>query len=266
MNTAFNKLHHLQNETHSHSNAELPDEYQDTLMFCEMAGLIKIDFYGDPSGESEAFNRLLQTIIDSDVSSFIKSIRFSAPDEGANGTRAWDFRIIVNSESAFPNLTSFYVEGTQPEHHNRSVISGDFYEEAGMMAKLIRKMPNLLSLSVPSAPNQDFFQMAPHPLRYLAVQAAYDTQNFILNLSKSSCFPNLHYLNFTDFQETYLDNYAVNCTPVSHYKELFLSAAFNQVRMMVIRNSLCSPADIAELKALREGVQLMIIKTSSDYA
>jgi len=265
MNTAFNKLHHLQDELHSHSNAELPDEYQDTLMFCEMAGLIKIDFYGDPFGESEAFNRVLQTIIHSDVSPFIKSIRFSAPDEGANGTRTWDFSIIVSSEAIFPNLTSFYVEGTQPEHHNRSVISGDFYEEDGMIAGLIRKMPNLLSLSVPSAPNQDFFRIAPHPLRHLVVQAGYDTQNFILHLSKSTCFPNLHHLDFTDYQETYLDDYEANCTPFSHYKELFFSSAFDQMRMVIIRNPLCSPAEIAELKSLRKEVQLMLIKTSSDY-
>lgn len=265
MNAAFNKLHHLQGEIHSPSNAKLPDEYQDTLMFCEIAGLIKIDFYGDLFDESEALNRLLQTIIQSDVSPFIKSIRFSAPDEGANGTRTWDFSIIVNSKASFPNLTNFYVEGTQPEHHNRSVISGDFYEEDGMIAGLIRKMPSLLSLSVPSAPNQDFFRIASHPLRYLAVQAGYDTQDFILHLSKSLCFPDLRHLDFTDYQETYADDYEANCTPFSHYKELFLSPAFDRMRMVVIRNPLCSPAEIAELKSARKDVQLMLIKTSSDY-
>lgn len=234
-------------------------------MFCEMAGLIKIDFYGNPLGESGAYDSLLQTIIHSDVSPFIKSIRLSAPDEGANGTRAWDFSTVVNSAAAFPNLTTFYVEGTQPEHHNRSVISGDFYEEGGMIAGLIRKMPNLLSLGVPSAPDQDFFRIATHPLRHLMVQAGYDTQNFILHLSQSPCFPDLSYFDFTDFQETYLDDYEANCTPFSHYKELFTSQAFDRMRMVVLRNPLCSEAEITELKSLRQDVQLMLIRTSSAY-
>lgn len=265
MDPAFNKLHQLQTDIHSQGNAELPDECQDILMFCEMAGLIKIDFSGNPAGESEAFNRLLQTIIHSDVSPLIKSIRLSAPDEGANGTRTWDFSSIVDSAAVFPNLTSFYVEGTQPEHHNRSVISGNFYEEDGMVARLIRKMPHLLSLSIPSAPDQDFFRMAPHPLRRLVVQAGYDTQNFILNLSQSSCFPDLYHLDFTDYQETYVADYVANCTPFSHYRELFLSPVFDYLRMVIIRNPLCSQAEISELKFLRKDVQIMLIRTSSDY-
>lgn len=265
MNRAFNKLSKVQEEIHSNSSGNLHDEYRSMLMFCDMSGLIKIKFYCDLMGEFDALNSFLQILVDSDVSPYIKSVEFSGPDEGANGTKPWNFGAIVNSDALFPSLTSFLVESTQPQDHNCSIVSGNFYEENGMIAELIRKMPNLLSLSVPSAPNQKFFHMKQHHLNILTVQAGYDTQDFIFNLSKSSCFPKLRHLDFTDFQETYIDDYESHCTPHSHYKELFLSSGLPELRSVVLRNPLCSREEIKELKALRKDVSIKLIRTSNEY-
>lgn len=265
MHTALKKLGQLQAEIHSQEGGELPDEYQSTLMFCETSGLIKIKFYGDPAGESDALNRLLRVVVDSDVSPYVKSLEFSGPDKGANGTRAWGFGAVVESDAVFTNLTSFLVEGTLPEHHNRSIISGDFYEEGGMIAGLLGKMPSLLSLGVPSAPDHNFFRTEAHPLNTLVVQAGYDTQDFILNLGRAACFPGLRRLDFTDYQETYAEDYESGRTPFGHYKELFLSPSLDEMRLVVLRNPRLSREEAEELKSLKKGVQLMLIRTTSEY-
>lgn len=104
-----------------------------------------------------------------------------------------------------------------------------------------------------------------HPLNILIVQAGYDTQNFILNLSKSSCFPGLRDLDFTDYQETYMGNYESSCTPINHYQELFLSQSLPEMRMVVLRNPLCSREEINKLKSLRKDIRIMLVRTLSEY-
>ena len=45
---------------------------------------------------------------------------------------------------------------TDPAAHNLASIG---YEEEGMIAKLVAKMPALKYLELPSAPNKDFFDL-----------------------------------------------------------------------------------------------------------
>ena len=232
-------------------------------MFCEVRGLIKIYFHGSPFEAS--FERLLETIAEREVSPYIKAAKFSGPDEGSNGTRHWNFNLLLGDSVMFRNLMSFEVEGTQPQHHNRSIISGNYYEEGGMIAQLIKKMPNLSVLSVPSAPNHEFFNMASHPLRHLIVQTGYDTQRFLYNIGRSSCFNRLHILDFSDFQETYIQDCEEHCTPFSEYQDLFLSSNLANLKIIILRNSNCSDEQIATLKSLRKDTLFILIKSTSKY-
>src|ERR1043165_4764398 len=124
---------------------------------------------------------------------------------GANGTRNWDFTPLVESSAVFPQPTSFFIEPSAPEHHNQTIIAKD-YDEDGMIARLLTRFPRIESLTTPSAPNASFFEIGIRPLVYLRVDAGYDTQNFILNLSKSSCFPSLRLLDYGDYNERYMED------------------------------------------------------------
>jgi hypothetical protein len=190
----------------------------------------------------------------------------SHSDLGINGTRNWDLWLLVHGDVVFPNLRSFSVEQSKPGDHNR-VIVADNYDEAGVLGRLLCKAPALEKLTVPSAPDSSFFELKSHPLRYLNVDASYDTQGFIGNLAASSCFPNLTAFEFGEFNETYLDDFPASCTPFDDYRHLFVSEAFSRVKMFVWRNPVCSESEMMELRSLRSkgGLQIKIVQFSSRY-
>jgi hypothetical protein len=53
-------------------------------------------------------------------------------------------------------MISFRVAWQRPGDHNHPVL-GCGYEEGGMIARLLDRMPNLEELTVPSAPDASFF-------------------------------------------------------------------------------------------------------------
>jgi hypothetical protein len=163
-------------------------------------------------------------------------------------------------------LRSFFVEQNGPGSHNRVIVAAD-YDEAGVLGRLLRKTPSLEALTVPSAPDATFFALESHPLRFLSVDAGYDTQGFIRNLADSSCFPRLETLEFGEFYEMYLDDFPSGCTPFDDYRRLFKSETFSTVRLFVWRNPVCSEAEIEELRSLRRerDLQIKIVQFSSRY-
>lgn len=236
------------------------DENQETLVFSKTHdGFLKIYYYGTDSREE-----VFLFLSNQEYAKQIRSLRFDSPDEGANGTNNFDFSTLTESNAIFPNLRNFAVKLTQLEDHNGTII-GDIYEEDGQVAKLIKKMPNLLSLQIPSAPNSDFFDFVNHPLELLTVQTGFDHQNFILNFSESTYFPKLRYLDFTDYQETYVENWQNECVPFDHFVKLFSSSAFDSIRLIILRNVNLTTEQIAELKSLRKNISFRLIKTSSNY-
>jgi hypothetical protein len=260
MNPALIKLYKLQSEINSQdSNHWL---YEENLMFCTIGGLIRVNFFGEPWEDS--FHRVLKVLQETDIAERIQSLSFNSPDEGANGTNNFDFSILTESDVIFPELRNFAVRLTEPEHHNRTIIAR-IYEEEGMIAKLLKKMPKLLSLQVPSAPNEEFFELNLHPLEYLVMQVGYETQNFILNLSNSDCFKNLWHLDFTDYQETYAEGWEDECTSFEHFERLFNSKAFDPVKAMILRNLTYSDEQIKKLKSIRKNTFLNLIRTESNY-
>lgn len=224
-------------------------------------GLFHVEFYGTPF--DEAFQDCVTTLSQPEVAVSIRSLAFRGPDKGANGTRNWDFTGLVDTGMDFSSLVSFFVEPTAPEHHNHTIIAQD-YEEDGMIARLVAKMPKLLSLTVPSAPDSAFFAGREHPLQLLHVDIGYDHQNFIVNLSKSVRFPDLRLLDFGDHTPQRADD-PVMSTPTMDYTALVPSQAFRKVGRLNLRNANL-PADQArELLRLKPGLALFLIQAQGDY-
>jgi hypothetical protein len=202
-------------------------ETDDRISFTEVQNLVQIEYFGFAFGES--FSDLIHLLCNPDIASFTQSLVFRSVDEGANGTFYWDFTELNRSSVVFPNLTTFFVEPHHDDWHNHPVIA-EMLEEEGMIGRLLAQMPNLREMTVPSAPDASFFQVGQRPLSTLRVEAGYDHQNFILNFSRSSCFPSLEMLDFSDFNEQYMDDYLEYCIPFDHYRELLWSKAFSGVQ------------------------------------
>jgi hypothetical protein len=258
-------IEQLQRRLADYVNQSQHPEFCAQLSVLAVGEWLYLDFYGSPF--DEPYEDLCNTLILPEVAFKLGSLSFRSPtDEGANGTRNWDLSLLVEAQVSFPNLRSFSIEQNEPGAHNRVIVAA-VYEEAGVLGRLLRKAPSLDSLIVPSAPDVTFFELERHPLRFLSVDAGYDTQGFIGNLADSSCFPQLQRLEFGEFNETYLDDFPAGCTPFDDYRRLFTSAAFATVRAFVWRNPVCSDTEIAELRSLRpkSELQIQIVQFLSRY-
>ncbi len=262
MNKISLQLQDLQKRIGERNDKDWIDDHCEKLFWAETDGLFHVEFYGDSFDDS--FMEFSHLLCRPEVAASIKSLVFRGPDEGANGTKSWDFTTLLRSDTMFPNLTSFFVEPTQPHHHNQSII-GAAYEEKGMIASLTAKMPRIQSLTVPAAPNDTFFTNAKENLSWLRIETGYDHQNFIYNLSQSASLPNLTFLDFGDYCQTYLENYRANCTPFTHYVELFKSAAFAKISYFRLRNPSLSQEQLQELKKLKRDLQFHIVYESGNY-
>ncbi len=257
------QLESLRQRIASGNDPDTSAEYLSRLAVTQIDNVFHLDFYGGCF--ENGFADLLNTVATPDVAPAIASLQLRGPDEGANGTHNWDIEPMVATDATFAQLETFSIQLNQPADHNRSIV-GAGYDEDGLLSRLLSKSPRIQSLTVPSAPNRAFFDIAERPLRFLSVDAGYDTQDFISNLAVSSCFPNLQCLEWGEYNETYIDDYRVNCTPMENYHELFRSKAFDAVRRFVWRNPICEDDEIKELKAMKPELQILIVRYSDDYA
>lgn len=237
-------------------------DYLERVAITPTDGVFHLDFYGDHAGDSIA--DLMQTLAQPTIAPYVRSIVLRGPDEGANGTRNWDLEPLLATDAMFSQLKVLSIQLNQPGDHNRSIV-GEEFEEDGILARLLAKAPGIEELTAPSAPSAAFFEVGVRPIRLLSIDAGYDTQHFILNLAKSSCFPNLQCLQWGEYHETYIDDYLADCTPLDHYRELFGSNPFASVRSFHWRNPTCTDDEIRELKALTPALQLLVVHDSSRY-
>ena len=242
---------------------DMPVDGFERLCVSKTNDFFHIDFYGNPFEES--YEELLSLISVPTVAGTILSITFRGPDEGANGTRNWNLRPLIESDAQFSNLESFAIQLTKAGDHNRTIVAAD-YDEDGVISKLVAKSPCLRELTVPSAPSTAFFESVGDQLRFLSVDAGYDHQQFVRNLASSQSFPNLRCLEWGEYNETYMDDFKEHCTPSDDYRLLFSSTAFQLVARFVWRNPALNDDEIRELRKLsRPDLQLLVIRTRSEY-
>lgn len=263
MNDASRLLQQLQERAWKRNGDDPLPGFHECIAVCPTGALYDVDFFGDPFGETYA--DLLETLASPVVAARLRSLTLRGPDEGANGTRNWDLRALVAGRPLFPALLSVDIQQSQPGDHNRTIV-GESYDEDGVLALLLTAAPLLRSLVSPSAPSAEFFQVGQREIRVLNVDAGYATQDFIVNLARSSCFPALYALEWGEYAERYLDDYAARVTPIEQFRELFASPAFHTVRAFTWRNPALTDGEIGLLRsALDRRVQFKVIRASSSY-
>jgi hypothetical protein len=238
---------------------------RESLAICATPEGFYVDFWGRAYDEGLA--DVLATLGDPAVAAVLRSLTLRGPDEGSNGTREWDLEPLLASGATFPVLESVEIEQNAPGAHNRTIVSADgAYDEGGVLARLLQAAPALEELVSPSAPSPAFFAVDRHPLQVLGVHAGYDTRDFVLHLAGSTCFPKLRALEWGDYDERYMADYAERVTPFDHYRKLFASPALGGVTNLVLRNPSLSDDEIRGIPgSIGPNRQLQVIRVSATY-
>ncbi len=185
------------------------------LYFFPVGELYDLSFFGEgfddypelPGVEIEedapqaAYCAFLDLICGRKEAERVYALTFDGPDEGANGMKLWDLSRVIRSGAVFSKLKHLRFRLRGAEAHNICVLTAegeDEYRANGTMGALLRQMPALESLTIPSAPDRSFFEGGRHPLRRLTLQSGLDSGDFIRNLATCDRFPELEELDFTD--------------------------------------------------------------------
>ncbi|OKL52479.1 hypothetical protein EII12_00815 [Buchananella hordeovulneris] len=222
----------------------------------------------DPTDEDSnyPFLAFLEWLARPAAAACVRSLRFTGPDEGANGLRAWQFARLVAAPVTFPRLHTFAVELTDPAAHNTSVVAGptDEFCEDGTLGALLAKMPQLRVLQAPSAPTAAFFAGPLHPLTHLQLQSGLTHADFITNLAASDRFEALTTLDYAelcladaaDLDEAEL---AERYTAVTDFRRLLSSSAGRRLTRLVLRGTRLTAAEVHELGRARPDLQLLYV-------
>lgn len=243
---------------------DLPSELIPRVTFTEVGDQLDVDAFGVPM--EKWYMELLRELTHESIAPVLRSIHFSGPDEGVNGIRNWNIEALIAPGVEFSGLEELRIERYRIGEHNRPIVAYDHYEE-GVLAEVLRLSPSLRILVAPSAPDGDFFQVGERPLETLCIDAGLEHQNFLANLAASNCFPELCTLEWGEFNETYMEEWEKQCTPLADYQALFKSEALAGVGSFVLRNPVISDAEIAALKALHPDpdFQFCVIRQTMRY-
>lgn len=233
------------------------------LRYSQKGDLYEIEFIADEPA-SPLCSIFFEIINQEEFAEHIWGLRLQGADEGFNGTNNWDLAELVRKPKIiFKNLRQLLLP-LNDKNHNKIIVTGDDdYEENGVIAKLLPKMPHLEFLQVPSAPNEDFFKNS-SSIKTLYVQTGYNHQNFIYNLAQTKNFENLEVLKFWDYTENYIKNYQQYATSVGDYITLFSSTHLPKLKKVCLYHTQLSPQDQEKLRSLPLVLQLeeLIIETA----
>ncbi|WP_236187236.1 hypothetical protein [Pseudomonas protegens] len=237
------------------------------LALAPMRDGLHLEYYGELWDEPFAWT--LECLAEQSVADTLSSLLFSGADEGANGTREWEFSPLLDSAVQFPRLRSLAIRPTEPQDHNASLIqkAGTIMEEAGEIARWVAKAPYLSELTLPNAPNADFFQVDLPHLAQLRIGAHFDTQGFIDNLAGSNNLPRLSSLDFSEssaLQQSWAkDREEHAITSFASYERLFASHACDPLRALRLRNTCLSLEQLEALQRQRPKLPIMVIQATT---
>lgn len=251
------------------------------LYFTESEGGYSIVFYGDgndddptqPASEWEeddscayGFPALLDLLSDPAVAAQIIELCFIGGDVGANGLAEWDFTRLVAAAPQFTKLQHFSVRLTDPGDHNISIVDHRISADGTLATQLLHLMPQLKTLSLPSAPNADFFKLPNANLNRLRIQDPWPAMSqFIDNFGKSSGLPALVYFDYQDFANPYgcLDRAPDPQVNFAAYEALLRSPAFDPVKVFTLRTPALDEVALVNLQGLRPSLQLLHVPTAA---
>jgi hypothetical protein len=241
-------------QLHSH-------HFRNRLMFADLGNGLAIEYFGDvwQDGDESAWNVFLATLTNHSIAERVTSLRITGADEGANGSRTHDFEALIQSKANFPNLLELYIRPTDVSNHNFVDI------EDGQIAPLIAKCPNLEMLTLPQAPESDFFKIKLKKLQSARFGMAWLTHGFVRNMAKHRNMPVLQRLDFTDtlsvFQPPKPKSSTKNKPPpelddsvttFEDYCELLKSPAIQEGMVVHLRNALLDEFQFKQLNGLKD--------------
>jgi hypothetical protein len=165
-----------------------PNDFRSRLLVANGGNGLHVQYDGEVW--EDAFDIALTAI--AEAAPDIVSLKFMGPDEGANGTRTHDFASLLSTNATFPNLLELYIRPTDVSNHNFVGV------DETQLPALIARCPNLTELTIPHAPEADFFNTPLNSLRYLRIGMGWQLYDFIDNLSKRSNMPVLTMFDFSD--------------------------------------------------------------------
>ncbi len=222
-------------------------------------GTIEVEFIGDSVGGS--FLEFIEVLAMPEIAPVIRSVTIDTDlDAGINGVSPWWISGLSEGGVEYSNLTKFSIRRTEAGDHNHQVVENHLTgSEEGEIAKVVACMPNLRYLTVPSAPNIDFFNNGELSIRVLRVDAGFDTQDFIHNLANSKTLPHLLELEWGEYYHPYMADYKEHCTPFEHYVQLFESQALENVNSLLVRNPEFTEDQIAYLRKLKPQMRFVTV-------
>jgi hypothetical protein len=215
------------------------------LTFGYVGDSLAVAFHG--WHDASLLAQILTLVASEGIAPHVWRFRLSGEEEGNDGTRAWNLAPLGQG-AVFSQLEVFDIEGNRPGDSVRTLIAPGGEAEGGLLARAFARMPVLRRLTVPSAPNADFFTGGPHPLRELLVQSNEDAQDFIEGLARTQRFAQLEALDFTDL--------SAPGTPRTAFDTLFASRALPALREVVLRGTVLEAEDVGRLRATPLGRQL----------
>lgn len=234
------------------------------LRYSRQGDLYEIEFITDGPA-SPLCSIFFEIINHEEFTEQIWSLRLQGADEGVDGINQWDLAVLSeNPKVIFSNLKQFLLPLNNSQSHHKVIVTGNSdYQENGVLAKLLPKMPNLEFLQSPSAPNEDFFKY-PSAFKTLHIQAGFNHQNFICHLAQAKHFTDLETLKFWDYTEGYAENYQQHATSVDDYIALFSSTNLPKLKRLHLYHTQLSPKEQEKLRSLPLVLQLdeLIIETA----
>jgi hypothetical protein len=213
-----------------------------SLLYVHYYGLTRREHYGENEEDLPANQlRIFEVLSLPEVASRIASLTFDGPDEGANGTRDWDFDWLLAQDVTFPELRTLVIQPSTLEAHNLTIVDSAF---AGWLSSA----PKLAQLTTPSAPEAAFFEVEHESLYSAQVSAGWDHEDFILNLSRKRS-PFIWYLDWNEVHNFHRDMWEDGATPFEHFEALVTSPACPN--HLTLRNPKLSDDQLKKLAALQ---------------
>lgn len=186
---------------------------------------IHIYIYAHPNEETW-MNQVFGKLNTVKFAPLIAGMEIKGPDIGEKGTRLYDLsNLLCDDTVVFSRMEEFEVEQTAKHHRNVSLQSyDDYYNDSGAGGRILDKMPQLKSLTLPAAPSPSFFERKHHPLEHLSLQAGYEHEGFIGHLAKAECFPALRHFEWMDGPGR---PRFTSCVPPQHIRQLKHSFYFD---------------------------------------
>lgn len=230
-----------------------PNEGYMRLMVADIGERLVVEYYGHCHSDEKSWELVQKVLVDPKVAPFIAVLRFSGPDEGANGNREWDFSVLLDhSKTFFPALVSLEIQTTQTQMHNKITVCED------QLVPLLKLFPKVRELVIPQCPTPDFFSLKFKHLSGLTLGMSFQTHQFIRHLANSRNLPALTKIDFSDsaaFTLKTKPSAGWGATAFEDYEYLFNSAFFNQVGVFFIRNAQLTKAQFQTLEKRRPDCQ-----------